>query len=204
MYKSISFNPVERLAITYTYTYLHNALSQEECDRALALCKEYQTKRATVGAIKEGSVNEDVRRSNISFIAPDEKNTWLFHKLANMISNMNEEYYNFNLNGFERFQFTEYTSEDSGYYNWHVDCFLGKPDSTMQAMRKLSVSVLLNDDFEGGEFEVHEGDSNEPVKTGMKKGTAILFPSFVGHRVTPVTKGNRYSIVVWVYGPKFI
>ena len=117
---------------------------------------------------------------------------------------MNEQFYNFNLNGFEKFQFTEYLSKDSGYYDWHIDCFLGKPDPSMQAMRKLSVSIILNDDFEGGEFEFNEGDSSDAIKVDVKKGTALLFPSFIGHRVKPVTRGNRYSLVVWVYGPKFI
>ena len=70
--------------------------------------------------------------------------------------------------------------------------------------RKLSLSLALNDDFEGGEFQINEGKETNPITVPMHKGRVVLFPSFMIHRVTPITKGTRKSIVVWVNGPKFV
>jgi PKHD-type hydroxylase len=72
--------------------------------------------------------------------------------------------------------------------------------------RKLSLTLLLNDDnddFEGGEFQINNGKQETPITVDMFKGRAVLFPSFMIHRVKPVTKGVRKSLVVWVLGPKF-
>jgi PKHD-type hydroxylase len=67
--------------------------------------------------------------------------------------------------------------------------------------RKLSAVVALNDDYEGGVFETL--DSDTPRSYDLKKGEMIMFPSFLMHRVTPVTKGIRRSLVIWVEGPNF-
>jgi PKHD-type hydroxylase len=70
--------------------------------------------------------------------------------------------------------------------------------------RKLSMSLLLSDpsEFEGGEFEV-KTDSDIPINLEQKRGRAWFFPSWALHRVTPVTKGVRKSLVLWVGGPPF-
>ena len=76
----------------------------------------------------------------------------------------------------------------------------------MYETRKLSVTFLLNEpgvDFEGGEFEINSGEEKNAESIKMKKGDIIVFPSFMLHRVKPVTKGVRKSIVIWVMGPKF-
>jgi PKHD-type hydroxylase len=70
----------------------------------------------------------------------------------------------------------------------------------------LSITLLLNEpgiDFEGGNFEINKGSPTEVDIVDMKKGMLIAFPSFLIHRVAPVTKGTRKSIVIWVQGPKF-
>jgi PKHD-type hydroxylase len=84
-----------------------------------------------------------------------------------------------------------------------MDICLGKQKEPSALVRKLSLSLLLNDDFEGGEFHINQGNEKQPIIVPTKKGRAILFPSFMIHRVTPVTKGIRRSLVVWVLGPKF-
>lgn len=204
MYKSISFNPIERQTITYPFTFLHGALAPEECKKIIETYKNGNLVRSVVGGGETKSTNEAVRRSNVNFVSFNDDNRWLFEKLADIVGGMNEQFYNFNLNGFPNFQFTEYLAQEDGHYDWHIDCFLGDPDPMMQAIRKLSMSILLNDDFEGGQLQLHVGNAANPIVPETKQGTAILFPSFVSHRVIPVTKGSRYSLVVWVYGPKFI
>ena len=76
----------------------------------------------------------------------------------------------------------------------------------MYECRKLSVTFLLNDpkkDFKGGTFQINSGEEKNAESVPMRKGDIIVFPSFLIHRVAPVTKGTRKSIVVWVLGPKF-
>ena len=73
-------------------------------------------------------------------------------------------------------------------------------------VRKISVSVILNDDYEGGDLEflvINAKGELEICKITPAVGSAIIFPSYIMHRVTPVTKGTRYSVVAWYGGPPF-
>ena len=90
-------------------------------------------------------------------------------------------------------QYTEYDSKKEGHYDWHIDIGEGE-----YAGRKLSVVLLLNDDYEGGELEIWEKGF---VPKG--KGNLFVFPSYLLHRVTPVTEGIRKSLVLWTSGPTF-
>lgn len=90
--------------------------------------------------------------------------------------------------------------ENPGHLEWHMDTA-----STPQAIeRKLSFSILLNDPSEwtGGDLEFSLGQINRPLKNAQA-GDGVIFPSFVYHRVKPVTSGVRYSIVAWLRGPRF-
>jgi len=75
----------------------------------------------------------------------------------------------------------------------------------MVQSRQLSKTMPLNDplEYEGGEFQIQTGLPEQPLIVEQKRGTAIIFPSFMLHRVTPITLGVRKSIVVWAVGPKF-
>jgi hypothetical protein len=84
-----------------------------------------------------------------------------------------------------------------GKYETHVDTFHNRSDE----VRKLTVLVFLNDDFEGGKFYIANG--HERMYPVQKKGTVLIFPSFMPHGVEPITKGIRYSIVSWMVGPYF-
>jgi len=84
-----------------------------------------------------------------------------------------------------------------GKYETHVDTFHKLSNET----RKLTILVFLNDDFEGGKFYIANG--HERLYPEQKKGTVLIFPSFMPHGVEPITKGVRYSIVTWMVGPYF-
>ena len=108
--------------------------------------------------------------------------------------------WNFDINGMEELQLTRYHEGD--YYNWHTDgngvipLLPTQPD----IVRKVSVSVILNDDYTGGELDFMHTDTI----TSNKTGTVIMFPSYFMHKVKPVKTGTRYSLVAWITGPKFI
>ena len=73
-------------------------------------------------------------------------------------------------------------------------------------VRKLSMSVMLNEDFDGGEFEFASYKDTKCLITSFKAktGDIIVFPSVMEHRVAPVTKGTRYSLVNWFVGPPLV
>jgi PKHD-type hydroxylase len=100
-----------------------------------------------------------------------------------------------------------YSGEAGGFYDWHMDMILGDgyPDVD-EATRKLSLSLLLSEpdaDFTGGEFLFNDGRQETPLTASLRKGEVLAFPSWMIHKVAPVTWGTRKSIVVWVLGPKF-
>jgi len=106
--------------------------------------------------------------------------------------------WNFNIHSvIDSIQYTEYL-EGGGHYDWHIDIGPGSINH-----RKISITIQLSDveEYEGGDFEIWTG--GEFKKLPKKQGTAILFPSFLMHRVTPITKGVRKSLVLWVGGDSY-
>ena len=99
-------------------------------------------------------------------------------------------------------QYTIYDAKDDGHYDWHFDTFWGNESSSD---RKLSVTIQLSDsdDYEGGDF-LFDPQYEPPDKMSLrKKGTVLVFPSPIKHKVEKVTKGIRKSLVAWVEGPKW-
>jgi len=96
-------------------------------------------------------------------------------------------------------QFTEYHASQDGKYDWHHDIDWSSDDAYD---RKLSMSVQLSDPnlYDGGDFEFMEVTTPENFRT---QGSIIVFPSYLQHRVTPVTRGVRYSLVSWIRGPRW-
>lgn len=104
--------------------------------------------------------------------------------------------WNYAIDGLEPVQIARY--KERGHYGEHIDT--GVPVNNRQ--RKLSCALLLNDpkEYEGGVLQINEADNKTPI---CSVGSIVVFPSFVKHEVTPVTKGVRYSAVMWATGPTF-
>lgn len=109
--------------------------------------------------------------------------------------NVNNEIWKYDITHSNQSEFLMY--DVKGKYETHVDTFHGRSTE----VRKLTVLVFLNDDFEGGKFYIANG--HERMYPEQKKGTVLIFPSFMPHGVEPITKGVRYSIVTWMVGPYF-
>ncbi len=120
--------------------------------------------------------------------------------IADRIIKANNEIWRLDLTGFNMFldkpNILRYKAEEQGHYDWHFD--YGKEYSN----RKISFSLQLSDpsEYDGGHLEIAGINPDEATR---KKGTLIMFPSYVRHRVTPVTRGTRYCVVGWVHGPHF-
>lgn len=177
------------------YVYYQGLFLPHEIDRILDFWDEDKTIKATLSG--DDTYNDELRRSSVMFIDNTKANEWIYNKLAGLAINCNNERYWFDLLGFhQNLQLTRYSEGD--FFDWHLDFGAGEISD-----RKLSMTIQLSDpdDYEGGDLQFM---INQNVVTApRKKGTIVIFPSFINHRVTPITKGTRQSIVGWIAGPPF-
>ena len=159
---------------------------------------------ANAGLGFDGSTdNDNARSSEIRWIDPtDFNNRYITDMLWFFAHEANRNAFGFNIDYLPDIQYTKYTAEENGKYDWHHDTFWGNPSAYD---RKLSIVIQLSDpsEYEGGDFEFDNQYAQIPFDQARAKGTVIVFPSFINHRVTPVTKGERRSLVSWIQGPKF-
>ena len=166
----------------------------EQCNLIIEMGRSIPQKEAQVGNGAKGKYDTKTRISHISWIP--------FNKMPEMYKVIEQMMHKTNLNhfGFEGMQLTEpaqYTEyPEGGFYDWHIDsevnCINEPP------VRKISMTCLLSheSEFEGGGLEI--GKDGNIVKP--KQGQAIFFASFIRHRVVPITKGIRKSLVMWFGG----
>ena len=139
------------------------------------------------------------RSSNVAWVRDQQLLSMLF-RMAKQINK--DTGWNLNITGIEPVQFGIYGEDD--YYGWHADQH-AQPVRGM--VRKISMSLFLNDDYEGGEFdlEIYKPETDPRYKTfKLSSWSAIFFQGDYWHRVRPVTSGKRKSLVAWFYGPPYI
>jgi PKHD-type hydroxylase len=182
-------------------SYWEGFLSKEELDMILAQPEWLESIPARVGDGDGGAVQENARRSDVSWLGFKPELAFLWDKFSRVISDVNSRFYHYDLTGFyEPMQLGVYTEHQLGHYDWHTDNSVNSTGTP----RKLSMSLLLSDpsEFEGGLLQV-KTTSDEIQTLDCAKGRAWFFPSYTLHRVTPVTKGIRRSLVLWIGGPPF-
>jgi PKHD-type hydroxylase len=189
------FNFIKENNSIANYYYFENSLTNEEIDNIINVSQKYDTKDGTVNNI----VNTSYRNSKIKWLPLNDETEFIYKKIFDLIQIANKNMWNFNIAFFkEDLQLSEYSNEYEGHYDWHMD--FGENAST----RKLSITIQLNDpeEYEGGElnFQIHRNI----IKAPNKKGTVIVFPSFLLHKVSKVTRGTRRSLVCWIHGPPFV
>ena len=142
----------------------------------------------------KGAVDSNVRSSTVR---------WLYDRGVKSILNdyvvlANNNAFGVNLNGHCEMQFTEYHASEGGHYDWHHDVHW---NGSTNSDRKLSITIQLSDpsEYEGGDFEFQECET----PSCKAKGSVLVFPSYLKHRVTPVTSGTRRSLVAWFFGPRW-
>jgi len=123
----------------------------------------------------------------------------LLNKFNDKIQRINRTIFGFDLYetiGEECVNYNVYDAENNGEYSWHIDAERDKPyDIKLTAILNLS-----EEPYEGGDFEVF---ANYPRKIDLPPGTLLVFPGYIPHQVTPVTKGKRISLSRWVTGPSW-
>jgi len=172
-------------------------IPNETVDALRANLDTKELRYAEVGGDR-GVLDKFKRRSKIFWLPKTEEFHEIYKTLFELIGSCNSDFYKFKLNELvEQIQYTVYNENDQGHYDWHLDMGPGK------TRRKLSLVVQLSDpsEYEGGELQINVGHI---VTLEKDKGTVLIFPSYLLHRVTPVTKGTRRSLVLWVDGPAFV
>jgi PKHD-type hydroxylase len=205
------------------YWYFEKALSPKTCDKIIKLGNKHKAKLAITGNLgRTRNINKDPlnkkeiidlkkkRDSNVSWL----NDRWLYDEIHPYIHEANKNAgWNFEWNFSEACQFTQYKLNQ--HYGWHCDSWVdpyNQPDNLdfHNKVRKLSVTCSLSDpkDYKGGELEFQFRNQDDPTATRkcveiLPRGSIVVFPSFVWHRVKPVTKGTRYSLVLWNLGYPF-
>ena len=198
------------------YWYFKSALTPRFCDEVIQYANTRKLTMARTGnySNKEHLNKEEIydlqkkRSSDVVFL--DEP--WITKEVLPYVDKANRNAgWNFDLEGSENFQFTQYKLGQ--HYDWHCDSWEKAYENNM--IRKLSATCQLTDgsEYTGGELEFdfrnydpHMRDELthvEQCKEILPKGSIIVFPSFMWHRVKPVTSGTRYSLVVWNLGAPF-
>ena len=170
----------------------------DQCRQIIECGRRQKPQKAQVGMNKPGGGTDTKKRvTTISWI-PFKEMGHMYQDLDRFIQAANLNHFGFDdVRVTEQAQFTEYPV--GGFYDWHMDC-----DTNMAhepPVRKISMTLLLNheSEFEGGHLEI--GGPNQYAE--LKQGHALCFASFINHRVQPVTKGVRQSLVVWFGGRPF-
>ena len=172
----------------------------KQCQMIINAGRAEPKKNAEVGSsqgTKGGVYDTKTRTSHISWI-PFKKMTDMYKDIEKIMKTTNGNHFGFDgMQITEMAQYTEYP--EGGFYDWHTDNDVNCANEP--PVRKISMTILLSpeNEFEGGDLElVKEGQSAK-----IKQGQAIFFASFIRHRVAPVTKGNRKSLVMWFGGTPF-
>ena len=179
------------------FVWWEGAFTENELDDLQQKARKAEQNAQVGGGGSSGNVNQKIRRSQVSWMENNPNTEWVFKKLADVVSKLNAENYNFDLTGFgEPLQLTNYDQSENGMYGWHQDYGRG-------VSRKMSITVQLTDpsEYEGGNLQMMT--TGEPVNVRKQRGLVAVFPSYVLHQVTPVTQGSRQSLVAWVSGPAF-
>lgn len=169
-------------------------LSDAEID-ALIAEHEPQLFESILG---RGQTDPKIRRSRTAFLKNEGSHRWLYQRIWEAVVECNRLFFHVDISGIEgNIQLARYDSSDAGFYDWHTDF------ADVAPLRKISVSVQLSrsEDYEGGDLQFLFRE--KPFVMDRTRGTFVAFPSFTLHRVTPVTRGTRWSLVAWIKGPRW-
>lgn len=171
----------------------HEALLDESvCDALLACALTFESKLAAAVGEPDAS---SVRACKLRRIPFRNETLFLYEQISALALQLNSQWHQLDLTSIVKEpEFVTY-EPGLGHFDWHNDLGLERPTSS----RKLTVSIQLSHgtDYDGGDFEVF----GEVDGLSRRRGSVVVLPSFVHHRVTPVTSGTRHALLAWIAGP---
>ncbi|WP_417723263.1 2OG-Fe(II) oxygenase [Salipiger sp.] len=176
---------------------IEDAFSAVDCSRLIDIARSAESSDARlVGRQRD----HNLRRADLVWLDDVAETEWVMDRIIDVVRIANREAFGFELDSFgESAQIARYGAEREGHFDWHSD--IG--DGQLAARRKLTMVVQLSEpeEYAGGTLEVMP--SAHVIESRRERGTATLFPSYLLHRVTPVTEGARFSMTIWAHGPAF-
>lgn len=175
--------------------------SPEECDMIIQEGELSEFKKAGLGYGDNSHTNLAYRDTDIVWIEPKPETYWLFDRMNDICARINFDKFQMQIEKFDGFQYSKYTVD--GHFDWHTDV-IPEPRYNKH-FRKITLILMLSDetDYEGGELEICTGGNFETAQSmKLKRGDIVAMYSFTPHKVAPVTKGNRMTLVTWALGEK--
>lgn len=182
----------------------NNLFNTDELNSITHYCESFNKETAGIGGgnLSNNSPPEQIRKSRVSWINRNQNSDWFFDKIHIAVNKLNSRFFGFDINPIDVFQYTLYDDRDS-HYNWHWDMHVGNSLEELYCPKQRKVSAVLQlsdpNDYQGGDLEFNECGNIKTVE--RKQGLLCIFPSFMLHRVTPVKRGIRKTLVGWFDGP---
>ena len=193
-----------------TFWYAKNVFNDQMINDLTQMVESnYKFEKGQTGTDELGTRTNEYRTNNrdIAYLTPETKTKWLYDLLFPLVLQANHELFHFDIDIVtDPIHYVIYPaptgpqSNDGGHLDWHMDI-----GAYAVNKRKLAMTVQLSDprDYDGGDFEIWFGGSQEPTLVPREKGDVIIFPAFCMHRVKPTTRGERRCLVFWTGGRPF-
>ena len=170
-----------------------------ELDAIIALGEKQRQEQGAIERKGQMEASAPIRVTRLSWIPNNPDTNWIYDRLWRIAWHLNQKTWRFDLTAIaETLQYTIYETDEGGHYDWHSDTIITAP-----MPRKLSLSLQLSDpaDYDGCALEVRANNNADVAP--VERGAVIAFPSYMLHRVTPIARGRRASLVAWISGPLF-
>ena len=177
--------------VLHNFVSYNNVFTKEECNEIINYSNNY---------IENHTSNIEINMK-MCYLLPDKKNNFIYDRIRKLVIETNMNIWNYNLYDFgEPIKFLEYNEKYNSQLKVHND--IGTVRG-WESFRKLTIIVQLTDENTYEDCNLMIQNCDKLVTTNKNQGSIIIFPSFMMHQVTPITKGIRNSLVLWAYGPPF-
>lgn len=177
----------------------HGLFSAGELDRLERHCEKLALEQARV----TGDGYNSIRSTKVAWVHRNcEITENLYRKMEQVMLRLNVEHFRSELSGLRTLQYAVYSETDAGYFDWHID-YGRDPTDPQQEPRKITLSVQLSEgsSYDGCDLEVRAAHLIDAAP--RQRGALVAFRANALHRVTPITRGIRRSLVAWAAGPEY-
>ena len=197
------------MQLEHNYYYFSKAIPRAECEKILAIGNNLTSSEGTIYEESTQTIDKTRRNCKVAWI----QEPWIYELLNPYINMANKNAnWNFDWDWNQDMQFTSYS--EGHYFGWHSDQgpkpYVSNNKNFNGKTRKISLTLQLTEptEYEGGDFQFkwftkHGAENIKTVTEAKELGTLIIFPSFIWHQVTPITKGKRQCLVNWSVGKQW-
>jgi PKHD-type hydroxylase len=176
----------------------HSIFTTGQLDALERHCDGLQLEQARL----TGKGNSGIRSTQVAWVRRNAETEDLYLRMEAVMLRLNADLFHFVLSGLTAMQYAVYRQEEAGYFDWHNDYGRYRDDPSLEP-RKITMSLQLSDgaSYDGCDLEVRAA---HPIDFAPReRGALMAFRANALHRVTPITRGVRKSLVIWAAGPEF-